>query len=103
MRPSRRLRTKLEILESAAKQTGKIPALTEIGYEQIPYPSWWTEVLWASIKDYTFPMHSCGAMLPIARIIITCPIRDNKVKRILSNYTSSRTLFGNDLKKTGEK
>ncbi len=45
------LRNKLSTLSEVAAETGKIPALTETGYEQIPYAQWWTEVLWPAIKD----------------------------------------------------
>jgi mannan endo-1,4-beta-mannosidase len=41
---------KLSILNEAAVKTGKLPAITEMGYEQIPDPKWWTEVLWPTIR-----------------------------------------------------
>lgn len=46
------LKEKLQQLDEAAKITGKIPAITEIGYEQIPDPGWWTGVLWPAIQEY---------------------------------------------------
>ncbi|MBK7215353.1 MAG: beta-mannosidase [Bacteroidales bacterium] len=98
------LRTKLEILESAAKQTGKIPALTEIGYEQIPYPSWWTEVLWASIKDYSisYALLWRNAANRPNHYYMPYPGQQSE-KDFIELYKLPRTLFGNDLKKTGEK
>ncbi|TDX02408.1 glycoside hydrolase family 26 protein [Dinghuibacter silviterrae] len=39
------LRASLCILDSAAFLTGKLEALAETGYEQVPDPHWWTGVL----------------------------------------------------------
>lgn len=41
----------LESLQGFAKDHGKILAFTETGYEGLTYPTWWTEVLAAAIKD----------------------------------------------------
>lgn len=46
-----KLKEKLGILHEVAKENNKLAAITEIGYEQIPYPTWWTEILWPAIKD----------------------------------------------------
>ncbi|MBK7172078.1 MAG: beta-mannosidase [Bacteroidales bacterium] len=46
------VKQKLSFLEEAARKTGKIPAITEMGYEQIPDSLWWTNVLWPTIKDF---------------------------------------------------
>lgn len=46
-----KLKQKLVILSDVASLHNKLPALTEIGYEQIPHPTWWTEVLWPSLND----------------------------------------------------
>jgi len=46
-----RLKGKLAILSGIAGKRNKLPVIAEIGYEQIPYPKWWTEVLWPAIKD----------------------------------------------------
>lgn len=35
----------LSVLDSAAAMTGKVEALAETGYEQVPDPHWWTGVL----------------------------------------------------------
>ena len=34
------------------KEHGKPIALTETGFEGIPYGKWWTEVLYPAVKDY---------------------------------------------------
>ncbi len=46
------LTERLKILMEVALSKNKIPAITEIGYEQIPYPTWWTEVLFPALKDH---------------------------------------------------
>jgi mannan endo-1,4-beta-mannosidase len=43
---------KLKILNEFAKDRNKLPAITEIGYEQIPDPEWWTKVFYAAAKDF---------------------------------------------------
>ena len=40
------------VIEEVAKETGKIPALGETGYEAIPYPDWWTKTLWKAIGHH---------------------------------------------------
>lgn len=46
-----RLKEKAGLLVDFAATLEKIPAITEMGYEQIPDPVWWTNVVWASLKD----------------------------------------------------
>jgi len=45
------LKAKLKILSEFANVNKKLPAITEIGYEQIPDPGWWTDVFYQSVKD----------------------------------------------------
>jgi hypothetical protein len=42
----------LTIVSGAAQRHGKLPALTEAGYEGIPDSTWWTETLWPAIRDH---------------------------------------------------
>lgn len=42
----------LTILDSVATSLNKVPALAETGYEAIPYPDWWTKILWTTISDH---------------------------------------------------
>ena len=42
----------LGIVTEAAKQHGKLAALTEAGYEGIPDSTWWTEAFWPAIRDH---------------------------------------------------
>ena len=39
-------------LEGIAAARGKIPALTEFGYNNVPDASWWTGVLWKALRDH---------------------------------------------------
>lgn len=41
----------LKIIGELAKEKGKLTALAETGYETVPYPSWWTDVLLKAIGD----------------------------------------------------
>lgn len=43
------IRNRLRFIVQCAETRGKIPALTETGYEGIPDPNWWTEVLLAAL------------------------------------------------------
>jgi mannan endo-1,4-beta-mannosidase len=45
------LSAQLTILLQFAKDKNKLAALTEIGYEQIPFPEWWTKVFYPAVKD----------------------------------------------------
>jgi hypothetical protein len=42
----------LGIVTEAARQHGKLPALTEAGYEGIPDSTWWTTAFWPAIKEH---------------------------------------------------
>lgn len=39
-------------LEKIAKDNKKIPALTEAGYNKIPYANWWTDVLYKALEKH---------------------------------------------------
>jgi mannan endo-1,4-beta-mannosidase len=43
---------RLTILDRIAAETGKMPAFGETGYEAIPYPTWWTDVLLRAIGEH---------------------------------------------------
>lgn len=47
-----RVRKSLEILTNIAVEKGKIPILSETGFETIPNADWWTNGLWETIKDF---------------------------------------------------
>jgi mannan endo-1,4-beta-mannosidase len=46
------LQTKLSIQQEIAEEHHKIMAIAELGYLEIPDANWWTQVLWAGMKDY---------------------------------------------------
>ena len=46
------LREKLTMLNEYAKAQDKLPAVTEIGFEQIPEAKWWTGVIYPVLKDF---------------------------------------------------
>lgn len=46
------LREKLTMLNEYAKAQDKLPAITEIGFEQIPEATWWTGVIYPVMKDF---------------------------------------------------
>ncbi|WP_262246830.1 glycoside hydrolase family 26 protein [Parapedobacter soli] len=47
-----RMAKSLAILTAIAAERDKVAAITETGYEQIPNPHWFTQVLYPTIKDY---------------------------------------------------
>lgn len=47
---SSELKKQLNVLNAIAGRHHKIAALTEIGYEQIPYKTWWTEVFLPAVE-----------------------------------------------------
>lgn len=49
---SAQLRESLSFMSVLGQEHGKTIALTETGLEGLPYPQWWTEVLYPSIKDF---------------------------------------------------
>ncbi len=44
------LRNALEYIVELAAEHGKIAALTECGYEGLPYPEWWTKCLYKAVE-----------------------------------------------------
>ena len=46
------LNESMSFMTELGKAHGKLIALTETGFEGIPYPEWWTGVLYPAIKDY---------------------------------------------------
>ena len=47
-----KMKNALDITVAFAREHGKIPAVTETGYEGVKDPKWWTEVLYEVLKDY---------------------------------------------------
>jgi len=42
----------LSTLESIATENNKIPALTEFGYNSLPFAEWWTTAFWKGIENH---------------------------------------------------
>lgn len=42
----------LSRLENIAAEHDKIPALTEFGFDNVPYNTWWTDVLWKALQNH---------------------------------------------------
>lgn len=49
---SKDTKSKMAIIASVAKTKSKLIALAETGYETIPDPAWWTDVLYPSISSH---------------------------------------------------
>lgn len=45
------LTARLTVLFEFAKANNKLPALTELGYEQIPDPEWWTKTFYPAVQN----------------------------------------------------
>jgi mannan endo-1,4-beta-mannosidase len=60
----RDLKAKLDVQQAIAEAHGKIMAIAELGYLEIPDPHWWTGVLWESMKgnkvSYVMPWRNVG-------------------------------------------
>lgn len=56
---------RLDIQDSIARKHHKIPAFAETGYEAVPYPQWWTEVLQPALEGkrvaYVLVWRNAGA------------------------------------------
>jgi beta-glucosidase len=46
------LKHNLDVISACAEKTGKITAITETGMEGIPYPEYFTDAVYKSVKDY---------------------------------------------------
>lgn len=51
------LKSRLDIMLAFAKAKNKLPALTEIGYERIPDPVWWTKTFYPVVEN--LPLSYC--------------------------------------------
>jgi mannan endo-1,4-beta-mannosidase len=58
------MKAMLDIQQKIAEDHGKIMAVAELGYLEIPDPKWWTKVLWNSMKEnkvsYVMPWRNVG-------------------------------------------
>jgi mannan endo-1,4-beta-mannosidase len=58
------MKTKLDVQQKITEAHGKIMAVAEVGYLEVPDPQWWTKVLWESMKEnkvsYVMPWRNVG-------------------------------------------
>ena len=94
------LKQKLLVLIKISKEKNKLPALTEIGYEQIPYAAWWTEVLWPALQDFrlSYALFWRNAADRPNHYFMPYPGQMSE-KDFLKLYNLPGTLFGKDLEK----
>lgn len=90
---------KLVILQEAAAKTGKLTAITEMGYEQIPDPHWWTKVLWPLIEksEISYILFWRNAANRPDHYYVPYPGHPSE-KDFIEFYNNPKILFGSDLK-----
>jgi beta-mannanase len=94
---------RLTILEEAAKEKNKIPALSETGYQAIPYANWWTNTLWKGIGDhkisYVLVWRNYGRQ-PNGNMHYYAPYKgQTSAKDFIDFYKLDKTLFEKDVAK----
>lgn len=95
----------LTMLEEIAKQTNKIPALTEFGFGQVPDSAWWTNVLWKALKNhkisYALAWRNAGAK-PNGENEYYLPYKGQVSERdFIKFYDEPKTLFQKEVSKEG--
>lgn len=94
---------RLTIMEQAAKEKNKIPALAETGYEAIPYANWWTNTLWKGIGNhkisYVLVWRNHG-QFPNGKWHYYAPYKgQTSAADFVNFYKLDRTLFEKDVAK----
>lgn len=89
----------LSILTEVAKSRNKAMAVTETGYEAIPDPVWWTEVLWPILTEY-----------PVSYVVVWRNAREKEThyyapypgqvsaENFIRFYESPKALFATDVR-----
>jgi len=95
------MKRQLNELCSIARTHGKIPALTETGYEAVPSANWWTGTLWPLISDlpisYVLVWRNAG-LLPSGKYHYYTPYQGDVSERdFVDYYNLPNTLFGKDV------
>lgn len=95
---------KLTLLENIAGEHGKVPALTEAGFESLPDPSWWTGTMWQAVKDHKISWFLVwrNAHHRIDHFYAPFPGQKSE-KDFIDFYNLPGTLFRNDLGIKGNK
>lgn len=93
------LEKSLQIMTQISKAHGKAMAVTETGYETIPDPTWWTQVLLPVVEKY-----------PVSYVLVWRNAREREnhfyapypgqvsEKDFVKFYESPKTIFANDMK-----
>lgn len=94
----------LKILDSAAAETNKLTAIAETGFEAIPYPVWWTEVLHKAIGNhkisYVLVWRNHGYNEGMKKMHYYAPFKGQvSEKDFIKFYEAPNTLFEKDAAK----
>lgn len=99
-----KLQETLSVLDSASTAHKKIPALTEVGYEGIPYNNWWTDILLDAMSkhpvSYVLLWRNKGWMEEKSKFHYFAPYPGHpSAEDFKMFYNSEQTLFKSDIKK----
>ncbi len=91
----------MQTLDEVAKKQNKIPAIGEIGYNQIPDSKWFTEVLKPSIEKYKFSYvlfwRNAGFKPENNEVEYYLPFKDHSAEKdFIKFYKDEKTLFLKD-------
>ena len=94
----RMMKQKTSLLTVIADEHGKLPAITEIGYEQIPFPAWWTHVVWPILRNsrLSYALFWRNAANRPDHYYVPFPGQQSEENFVLF-YNLPRTLFQKDI------
>ena len=95
----------LNLLDGIAAEKGKIPAITEFGYNTLPDKTWWTKVLLPAIGNhslaYALAWRNAGPK-PGGQLEFYVPFKEQEsAADFLQFYLAPRTLFQKDVAALG--
>lgn len=93
---------RLGIIEKLAQEKNKIALLGETGYNQIPYPQWWTKNLYAGIANhkisYVLFWRNAGYKFKEKEIEFYAPYKGHASEQdFIEFYNLPQTLFQRDI------
>lgn len=96
----------LSIIEQVAKTKNKIPALSEAGYNQVPDPQWWTNVLLKAVSGhnpaYVLLWRNAGYKSSDNSVEYYVPYPGHaSAADFVKFYHDKRTFFQNDIANKG--
>jgi mannan endo-1,4-beta-mannosidase len=100
----KKLNAELDIIDRIATQKGKLFAIAETGYEQIPYAEWWTQTLLKAIGDhkisYVLVWRNHGYNETMKRMHYYAPYKGHPSSAdFIKFYELQQTLFEKDVNK----